>query len=63
MDALGLTTGFFLGVRHCVEPDHLTAVAHLASAARTPLGGFRLGLRWGLGTAGLVLGLFWIVRA
>jgi hypothetical protein len=58
-DLLTLATGFFLGVRHCLEPDHLTAVAHFASAAPTPRHGLRAGLLWGLGhgVSVLVLGL------
>jgi hypothetical protein len=59
MDLLPLATGFFLGVRHCLEPDHLTAVAHFASAAPTPRRGLRAGLLWGVGhgVSVLVLGL------
>jgi ABC-type nickel/cobalt efflux system permease component RcnA len=55
MQVLSLATGFFLGVRHCLEPDHLTAVAHFASAARTSRDGLRSGLLWGLGHAAAVL--------
>jgi ABC-type nickel/cobalt efflux system permease component RcnA len=55
MITLSLATGFFLGVRHCFEPDHLTAVAHFASAARSPRDGLRSGLLWGLGHAAAVL--------
>jgi hypothetical protein len=54
---LGLITGFFLGVRHCFEPDHLTAVAHFASAARSPRDGLRAGLLWGLGHGAAVLAI------
>ena len=59
MDLLAAATGFFLGVRHCLEPDHLTAVAHFASAARTPRQGLRSGLLWGAGhgLSVLVVGL------
>jgi hypothetical protein len=49
VEVLGLATGFFFGVRHCLEPDHLTAVAHFASAARTRGDGLRSGLLWGVG--------------
>jgi hypothetical protein len=55
MITLSLATGFFLGVRHCFEPDHLTAVAHFASAARSPREGLRSGLLWGLGHALAIL--------
>ena len=59
MDLLALATGFFLGVRHCLEPDHLTAVAHFASASPSPRHGLRAGLLWGLGhgVSVLVIGL------
>jgi len=59
VEILPLATGFFLGVRHCLEPDHLTAVAHFASAAPSPRHGLRSGLLWGLGhgVSVLVLGL------
>jgi hypothetical protein len=59
MDRLALATGFFLGVRHCLEPDHLTAVAHFASASPSPRHGLRAGLLWGVGhsVSVLVLGL------
>ena len=59
MDLLSIATGFFLGVRHCLEPDHLTAVAHFASAAKSPRHGLRSGLLWGLGhgVAVLIVGL------
>jgi hypothetical protein len=59
MDLLAAATGFFLGVRHCLEPDHLTAVAHFASAARSPRQGLRSGLLWGAGhgVSVLVVGL------
>ena len=55
MDLLATATGFFLGVRHCLEPDHLTAVAHFASAAKSPRHGLRQGLLWGLGHGASVL--------
>jgi sulfite exporter TauE/SafE len=59
VDWLALATGFFLGVRHCLEPDHLTAVAHFASASPSPRHGLRAGLLWGVGhsISVLVLGV------
>jgi hypothetical protein len=59
MDMLAIGTGFFLGVRHCLEPDHLTAVAHFASASPSPRHGLRAGLLWGLGhgVSVLIVGL------
>src|SRR5687768_5390926 len=55
MDLLAAATGFFLGVRHCLEPDHVTAVAHFASTAKSPRHGLRQGLLWGLGHGASVL--------
>ena len=55
MEVLSLATGFFLGVRHCLEPDHLTAVAHFASAARTTREGLKSGLLWGAGHSAALL--------
>ena len=57
MDLLSVATGFFLGVRHCFEPDHLTAVAHFASAAGRPRDGLRSGVLWGLGHGAAVLAI------
>jgi hypothetical protein len=62
---LALLTAFFLGVRHCFEPDHLTALAQFAQAAPTARHGLRSGLLWGLGhgvsvlVLGIVLAAFW----
>jgi len=57
MDPLPLLTGFFLGIRHCLEADHLAAIAQLASAAKGPRQGLRSGLLWGAGHAVAVLAL------
>src|SRR6266850_6511548 len=62
---LPLATAFFLGVRHCFEADHLTALAQFASAAKAPRQGLRSGLLWGLGhglsvlVLGVVFAAFW----
>jgi hypothetical protein len=59
MPALTYVTAFFLGVRHCFEPDHLTAIAQITSASPSPRHGLRAGLLWGLGhgLSVLVLGV------
>jgi ABC-type nickel/cobalt efflux system permease component RcnA len=62
MTPLALATSFFLGLRHCFEPDHLAAVAQFASGARTPREGLRAGLLWGLGH-GLSVVAFGVVFA
>jgi sulfite exporter TauE/SafE len=41
--------GLILGMRHALEPDHLAAVATLASEERSPLATALLGASWGLG--------------
>jgi hypothetical protein len=47
--------GLAVGLRHAFEPDHLTAIATLASEARGARRGAMLGALWGLGhTASLV---------
>jgi hypothetical protein len=55
MDLLGLGTGFFLGLRHSFDPDHVAAVAQFASADPRPARGLAFGLRWGAGHALAVL--------
>ncbi len=52
----GALLGLFVGMRHAFEPDHLTAVATLASEARGPRRGAVLGALWGVGhTVSIVL--------
>lgn len=57
MDALALGTGFFLGLRHSLDPDHVAALAQFASADPVARRGLALGLRWGAGHAAAVLAL------
>jgi hypothetical protein len=53
--------GFILGLQHATDPDHLVAVATIASREQRLLGGLRVGLLWGVGhtatltVAGLVV--------
>src|SRR5690242_8344285 len=48
--------GILLGMRHALEPDHLTAVGTLVTEARGARRGALLGMMWGLGhTASLVI--------
>jgi len=49
LDLLSLGTGFFLGLRHSFDPDHVAAVAQFASADPRPSRGLLFGLRWGAG--------------
>lgn len=45
----GVLLGLFVGLRHAFEPDHLTAVATLATETRDLRRGAALGALWGLG--------------
>ena len=44
-----LVLGFFIGIRHAFEPDHVAAVASLASRTTTLRQALRHGAVWGLG--------------
>jgi high-affinity nickel-transport protein len=41
--------GFFLGIRHATDPDHVVAVATIVSRERTIGGAALIGVLWGLG--------------
>lgn len=41
--------GFFLGVRHATDPDHVIAVATIVSRQRSVAGGALVGISWGIG--------------
>jgi hypothetical protein len=44
-----LALGFFLGVRHATDADHVVAVAAIVSRERTPRAALWVGAFWGLG--------------
>jgi len=44
-----LMFGFFLGMRHAIDPDHVVAVATLVTKSRTVWSAARLGILWALG--------------
>src|SRR5262249_22065664 len=50
-----LWLGFLLGLRHALEPDHLAAVAAMASRGGQLRATLRVGLAWGAGHAAVVL--------
>jgi sulfite exporter TauE/SafE len=60
--------GFFLGMRHATDPDHVIAVTTIVSRHRTPAGAALIGVLWGVGHtvtitavgAGIIL-LGWVV--
>src|SRR5271165_5992426 len=44
-----LLLGFFLGMRHATDPDHVVAVTTIVSRERTLLHATVIGALWGLG--------------
>jgi len=50
-----LALGFFLGVRHALEADHVAAVAALATRARSTRESARFAALWGAGHAAMLL--------
>lgn len=58
--ALGV--GFFLGIKHALEPDHVIAVSTIVSSNRKVSNAIKVGLFWGLGhtLTLLILGLLLI---
>lgn len=41
--------GFFLGMRHATDPDHVIAIGTIVTRERTLRGGLAIGALWGLG--------------
>ena len=52
-----LVTSFVLGLRHALDPDHVTAVTHFISMDPRPRSGALFGFRWSIGHALTVLGV------
>jgi high-affinity nickel permease len=44
-----MTLGFFLGMRHATDPDHVVAVTTIVSRERTMLHAAMIGALWGVG--------------
>jgi high-affinity nickel-transport protein len=44
-----LSLGFFLGMRHATDSDHVVAIATIVSRERTMLGSVLIGAAWGIG--------------
>ena len=44
-----LALGFFLGMRHATDPDHVVAVATIVSRHRNAASAAAIGAAWGLG--------------
>lgn len=59
--------GFFLGMRHATDPDHVIAVATIGSQQRSIAGGTLIGALWGVGhtvtilTVGIAIIVFNVV--
>jgi ABC-type nickel/cobalt efflux system permease component RcnA len=51
----GVVLGLLLGMRHALEPDHLTAVSTLVAEHRSARTGARLGVFWGVGHTAALL--------
>jgi sulfite exporter TauE/SafE len=60
--------GFFLGMRHATDPDHVIAITTIVARHRTPSGAAVIGVLWGVGHtltimvvgAGIIL-LGWVI--
>jgi cytochrome c biogenesis protein CcdA len=50
-----LALGFFLGMRHATDADHVVAVSTIVSRERTPRAALAVGLLWGLGHTAMIL--------
>lgn len=70
MNSLGivLALGFFLGMRHATDPDHVIAVSTIVTRHRSPRQAALIGVAWGIGHtvtilavgAGIIL-LGWVI--
>jgi sulfite exporter TauE/SafE len=50
-----LMLGFFLGMRHATDSDHVIAVTTIVSRERSPLAALSVGALWGLGHTATIL--------
>jgi sulfite exporter TauE/SafE len=50
-----LALGFFLGMRHATDSDHVIAVTTIVSRERTPRAALWIGALWGLGHSATIL--------
>lgn len=63
-----LALGFFLGMRHATDPDHVIAVSTIVARNRSTLGAALVGAVWGLGhtvtivlVGGAIIGFRWVI--
>ena len=52
---LGSALGFFLGMRHATDPDHVVAVTTIVSQQRSLARAARTGVLWGIGHTATIL--------
>jgi high-affinity nickel-transport protein len=50
-----VTVGFFLGMRHATDPDHVIAIATIVSRQRSIRGAALIGVVWGIGHSVTIL--------
>ena len=50
-----LALGFFLGMRHATDADHVVAVTTIVSRERSPRSAIGIGALWGLGHTATIL--------
>jgi high-affinity nickel-transport protein len=65
-----LALGFFLGMRHATDPDHVIAVSTIVSRYRRPWHAALIGIAWGIGhtltilaVGGGIILLGWVIPA
>ena len=63
-----LALGFFLGMRHATDPDHVIAVSTIVSRSRSARGAALIGAVWGLGhtltivaVGGAIVAFRWVI--
>ena len=52
-----VAVGFFLGMRHATDPDHVIAVSTIVSRERSIRSAMLIGAFWGLGHTLTILGV------
>jgi high-affinity nickel permease len=63
-----LALGFFLGMRHATDPDHVIAVSTIVARNRSTVGAALVGAVWGIGhtltivlVGGAIIGFRWVI--
>ena len=50
-----MVLGFFLGMRHATDPDHVIAVTTIVTRERNPSSATAIGAAWGIGHTSTIL--------